>query len=628
MTREVGQGSGSSKRMGGYDQFSSLPFYVLQIIYVVHLYYFVCSHEFIQYVLSYHIMTFMMPVHASNIPYLFVLILQSCCLCCYLFIFSCSVMMHVPCLYAYYIYMIHMFYVLMFHLVMDIFDIMISMINHLLYVITIMLIYGIKMIWKMSIFLTFQKPNVRHFSVRGFAVVLKPDPFNSKNFLIWKAKMELWLTAMSCYHAAQGKPANLPPEDEAKFKADDNLFRGAVISALDTKFQKSYIILPTGKELWDALVGKFGVTDAGSELYLMEQLYDYKMVENRSVVEQAHEFQALAKELELFPCPLPDKFVAGGIIAKLPPSWKDFATSLNHKRQEFNVEELIGTLDVEERARTKDNGKDVETSTANVVQKRNFCKFNKKKNQNKQENTNKPIQTAQFKKKNNNNNKGKGGCFVCGSDQHWARECPDRKFTHDKKSANVVTTETRDGTSRYGNSLPFVLSVCNSHEWWMDSGANINVCADVSMFSSYQVGRSGALLMGNGSHAHVLGVGTIILKFTLGKTVPLKSVQHVPSIKKNLVSASILCRDGYKVVLESNKCVVSKHGTFVGKGYDCGGLFRLSLYDVCNKMVNSVNISDESDLWHSRFCHASFGCLMQLANLNLIPKFNLVKKSK
>jgi hypothetical protein len=177
----------------------------------------------------------------------------------------------------------------------------------------------------------------------------------------------------------------------------------------------------------------------------MEQLYDYKMVVNRSVVEQTHEFQALAKELELFPCPLPDKFVAGGIIAKLSPSWKDFATSLKHKRQEFNVEELIGTLDVEERARTKDNEKGVETSTSNVVQKRNFRKFNKKKNQNRQENTNKHVQTAQFKKKNNNNNKGKGGCFVCGSDQHWARVCPDRKFTQDKKSANVITESRLEG---------------------------------------------------------------------------------------------------------------------------------------------------------------------------------------
>jgi hypothetical protein len=39
--------------------------------------------------------------------------------------------MHVPCLYAYYIYMIHMFYVLMFHIVMDIFDIMISIVGTL-----------------------------------------------------------------------------------------------------------------------------------------------------------------------------------------------------------------------------------------------------------------------------------------------------------------------------------------------------------------------------------------------------------------------------------------------------------------------------------------------------------------
>jgi hypothetical protein len=152
MTREAGQGSGSSKRMGRYDQFS----YVLQIIYVsyVQLYCFGCSHEFIPSILSYHIMTCLMPIHASNMSYLFVLILQSHCLCCYLFIFSCSIMIHVPCLYAYYIYMIHMLYVLMIHIVMDIFDIVISMINYILYVIIIMLIYGTKTIWKMTIFLT------------------------------------------------------------------------------------------------------------------------------------------------------------------------------------------------------------------------------------------------------------------------------------------------------------------------------------------------------------------------------------------------------------------------------------------------------------------------------------------
>jgi hypothetical protein len=144
MTREAGQGSGS-ERMGGYDQFISLLFCVLQIIYVsyIHLCYFICSNEFISSVLLYY-----------NMLYMFVLILQSCCLCCYLFIFICSIIIHVPCLYAYYIYMIHMFYVLMIHIIMDMFGIAISMIKHILYVIIIMLIYGIKITWKMPICLT------------------------------------------------------------------------------------------------------------------------------------------------------------------------------------------------------------------------------------------------------------------------------------------------------------------------------------------------------------------------------------------------------------------------------------------------------------------------------------------
>jgi hypothetical protein len=63
----------------------------------------------------------------------------------------------------------------------------------------------------------------------------------------------------------------------------------------------------------------------------MESFNDYKMVANKSVVEQAHEIQRLAKELELLKCVLPDEFVARCIIAKLPSSWRNF-TSLKHKR--------------------------------------------------------------------------------------------------------------------------------------------------------------------------------------------------------------------------------------------------------------------------------------------------------
>ena len=78
------------------------------------------------------------------------------------------------------------------------------------------------------------------------------------------------------------------------------------------------------------------------------------MIDEKSVVKQAHEIQYTVKELEHFKIKLPDKFVDRGIIPKLPLSWRDFATILKHKRVEISVSDLIASLDVEEKARAKD----------------------------------------------------------------------------------------------------------------------------------------------------------------------------------------------------------------------------------------------------------------------------------
>ena len=134
------------------------------------------------------------------------------------------------------------------------------------------------------------------------------------------------------------------------------MFKAALFSVLANNIVDLYMMFDHGKDAWDALDAKFGAPDAGTELYVMEQFYDYTMTSERNIVEQAHEIQSIAKELEQFNCTLPDKFVAGGIIAKLPSSWRNFATSLKHKRQEFSVSDLIASLHVEENARLKDKG--------------------------------------------------------------------------------------------------------------------------------------------------------------------------------------------------------------------------------------------------------------------------------
>jgi hypothetical protein len=53
----------------------------------------------------------------------------------------------------------------------------------------------------------------------------------------------------------------------------------------------------------------------------------------------AHEIHMLVKQLKNNECELTDKFVARSIIAKLPPIWSGFATSLKQRRQEFSVTE-------------------------------------------------------------------------------------------------------------------------------------------------------------------------------------------------------------------------------------------------------------------------------------------------
>jgi hypothetical protein len=109
------------------------------------------------------------------------------------------------------------------------------------------------------------------------------------------------------------------------------------------------------------------------------------MVDRKSVVTHAHEIQCIVKEFRLLKIVVPDKFVAGGIIAKLPPSWRDFTTALKHKRVHMSISDLITSLDVEDKAQTKDGrskGAEGQTSANMVHQPQSHGKGKGKAKQN------------------------------------------------------------------------------------------------------------------------------------------------------------------------------------------------------------------------------------------------------
>ena len=106
-------------------------------------------------------------------------------------------------------------------------------------------------------------------------------------------------------------------------------------------------------ELWDALERKYAVSKGCPLLYTCEQFYDFSIGAAKSIVAQAHETQLLGWGDCKFGLSFA-RFVAAGIITKLPASWRDFATTLKHKREDISIEDLIIALDVEEKASAKD----------------------------------------------------------------------------------------------------------------------------------------------------------------------------------------------------------------------------------------------------------------------------------
>ena len=155
------------------------------------------------------------------------------------------------------------------------------------------------------------------------------------------------------------------------------------------------------------------------------------------------------------------------------------------------------------------------------------------------------------------------------------------------------------------------------------------------MFSTYKpVEQNEELFMGNSSSSKVEGRGKVILKMTSGKELTLNDVLHVPDICKNLVSGSLLSKNGFKLVFVSDKFVLTKNEMFVGKDYLSDGFFKMNVMTVVPKSINNNKIDssayllESSNIWHGRLGHVNYDTLRRLIHLDYLPKFNIDPNQK
>ena len=96
---------------------------------------------------------------------------------------------------------------------------------------------------------------------------------------------------------------------------------------------------------------------------------------------------------------------------------------------------------------------------------------------------------------------------------------------------------------------------------YLDSGDSFHMTGDKELFSDLEEkDLQMHIEMGDDGRYSVTGIGTITFKRDLGKPFMLKYVMHVPSLKKNLVSAVMLEDRGFDVVFRDGKAFL-RHKT-------------------------------------------------------------------
>jgi hypothetical protein len=117
---------------------------------------------------------------------------------------------------------------------------------------------------------------------------------------------------------------------------------------------------------------KYTAEDAGKQKFVIGNYYRWEMVEEKDIKAQMNEYHKLLEDLKSENITLPEAFVAGILIEKLPESWKDYKNQLKHKQKQLPLADLITHIIIEDTNRKEAKAAKAKSlaARANMVQNR------------------------------------------------------------------------------------------------------------------------------------------------------------------------------------------------------------------------------------------------------------------
>lgn len=146
-------------------------------------------------------------------------------------------------------------------------------------------------------------------------------------------------------------------------------------------------------------------------------------------------------------------------------------------------------------------------------------------------------------------------------------------------------------------------AVLSRGDWLIDSGASRHMSFRKDWMKDFKECLNDSVVIADSTNLIVSGQGDVNINVSCDRTkrkLVLADVQYIPDLRMNLISASALCSNGYKVVFEGKSCSIIKNGSLEASGsLLSNGIFKLDRSEVLAMNVESAN------LWHKRLGHPS-----------------------
>ena len=216
---------------------------------------------------------------------------------------------------------------------------------------------------------------------KPFPDISKIEVFSGENFRRWQERI---FGVLDLHGVAWVLADPKDAENAEAWTHGNKVCRHSILSTLSNELFDVYCSYKEAREIWGNMVAKYTAEDVGKQKFVIGKFYHWEMVDNKDIKAQINEYHRLLEDMKAENINLPEAFIAGILIEKLPNSWSDYKQQLKHKHKQLSLIDLITHIIIEDtnRKELQATRKKEITTKANLVegslhQKRYDNKFNK-----------------------------------------------------------------------------------------------------------------------------------------------------------------------------------------------------------------------------------------------------------